>query len=121
MLKKVALVFGVVFTLVGVLGFVPGITNDEGLLLGIFQVDGLHNVIHLLSGLAGLAASSTESYSQLYLRVFGAVYAAVTIVGFVQGDTVLGLIEVNAADNLLHLVLTVGLLGAGFGLKREEA
>lgn len=120
MLKKLATVFGVAFIAIGVLGFVPGITNDEGLLLGIFEVNALHNIIHLLSGVAALIGASSDQYAKLYFQVFGVVYAVVTLAGFVQGDTVLGLIPVNMADNLLHLTIAVAALYIGFGLKPEE-
>lgn len=114
--KNLSLLFGVVFLLVGVLGFVPGITNDQHMLLGIFQVSALHNVIHLLSGIAALLASRAEAYAKLYFKIFGLVYLLVAVVGWVQGDTVLGLIDVNLADNLLHTVLGVAIAGIGFGL-----
>lgn len=121
MLKTAANVFGAVFVLIGILGFVPGITTD-GSLLGIFDVSPIHNVIHLLSGVAALAlASKGESGSRTYFQVFGVVYALVTLVGFVQGDTVLGLIGVNFADNVLHLVIAVTALYLGFGYKSSGA
>ena len=122
MLKKVALVFGVVFTLVGLLGFVPGVTTTDAdghqLLLGLFMVDAVHNIVHLLSGVAGLLAAANERYAKLYLVGFGAVYALVTLIGFFTSP-VLGFLHVNTADNWLHLVLTVGLLGAGLGLQSD--
>ena len=121
MIKQLSVVFGVVFLLVGVLGFVPGVTTEDGLLLGIFQVSALHNVIHLLSGAAALLAAKSEDYAQLYFRIFGAVYAVVALVGWVQGTTVLGLIEVNVADNVLHTVLAVAILGVGFGVPKSSA
>jgi hypothetical protein len=114
------MVFGVVFLAIGILGFVPGVTSDDGLLLGIFQVSALHNVIHILSGVAALLAMSDVSYSRLYFRVFGAVYALVALVGWVQGTTVLGLIDVNVADNVLHTVLALMILGVGFGLPADD-
>jgi len=120
MLKKVALVFGVVFTLVGLLGFVPGITTtgEDGhqLLLGLFMVDTVHNIVHLLSGIVGLIGAANDRYAKLYLVGFGAVYALVTIIGFFTSP-VLGFLHVNTADNWLHLVLAIGLLGAGLGLQ----
>lgn len=119
MLKKLSVLFGVVFLAIGVLGFVPGVTTDEDLLLGIFQVDTLHNLIHILSGVAALVAAKSEDYAQLYFRIFGAVYALVAVVGLVQGDTVLGLIDINAADNILHIVLAVAILGIGFGVPKS--
>lgn len=117
MLKNLAYVFGAVFLLIGVLGFVPGVTTD-GHLLGIFDVSPLHNIIHLASGIAALAlGSGGEKSAQLYFRVFGLVYGLVTVVGFIQGTTVLGLIGVNMADNLLHLAISAVSLYAGFGIK----
>ncbi len=121
MIKQLSIVFGVVFLAVGALGFVPGVTTEDGLLLGIFQVSPLHNVIHLLSGIAAIAAAKSEDYAQLYFRIFGAVYALVAVVGWVQGTTVLGLIDVNVADNVLHTVLAVAILGVGFGLPKSTA
>ncbi len=119
MLKKLAMVFGAVFLLIGVLGFVPAFTPD-GRLLGIFDVSPLHNIIHLLSGVAAFAlASSGEKYARTYFQVFGVVYGIVTVVGFIQGSTVLGLIGVNLADNLLHLTITAVALYAGFGMKSK--
>lgn len=125
MLRKAALLFAVVFVLIGVLGFVPALApeNDMGmpLLLGLFMVGALHNIIHLASGVGAFLGSKSEEYASLYFKVFGLVYALVTVVGFVQGDTVLGLIHVNLADNLLHLVIAVVTLGLGFGVKPVKA
>jgi hypothetical protein len=121
MIKNLALYFGIVLTAVGVLGFVPGVTSD-GLLLGIFQVDMLHNIIHLATGIVGiLVGTSMASYASLYFKVFGIVYGLVTVVGFVQGDTVLGLIMVNMADNILHVAIAAVALYIGFGMKSASA
>lgn len=121
MLKKAALYFGIVVLAVGILGFVPGITmeNDEGakLLLGIFHVDALHNVVHILTGAVAIAASQSRNYARLYFQVFGVVYAIVTVIGFVQGDSVLGLFPVNLADNFLHVLIAAAALYLGFGTK----
>ena len=114
MLQKIAWVFGVVFIVVGIAGFVPAL-SPNGQLLGLFMVDGVHNVIHLLSGaLAILAAWGTGAYARLYFQVFGVVYGLVTILGLLGGGTVLGLIMVNMADNALHLLIAVAALYAGF-------
>ena len=118
MIQTLAWVFGVVLTLVGVLGFVPGITSDM-MLLGIFHVDGLHNIIHIVSGLAALAAAWGMWSARMYFQVFGVVYGLVTVIGFLQGDTVLGIIGVNMADNVLHLLIAAVALYAGFGMKEE--
>lgn len=125
MIKKVAFIFGVIFLLIGILGFIPGATtaNADGmhLLLGLFMVDGTHNVIHITSGVVALLAASSERYAKWYLQIFGLVYALVALIGFVQGDTVLGLFMVNPADNWLHTALALGLLGTGFGINSSTA
>lgn len=121
MIKKLALVIGAVFLLVGILGFIPAATPNHKL-LGLFMVGGIHNIIHLLSGVLAIAgAMMSEKYAQLYFRVFGSVYALVTVIGFVQKDSVLGIFPVNTADNFLHLFLAVVILAIGFGVKTYEA
>lgn len=122
MVKQLALYFGIVLAAVGVLGFVPGVTNEQGLLLGIFQVDAIHNIIHLATGLVGiLVALMWSSHASLYFKVFGVVYGLVTVVGFIQGDSVLNLIAVNMADNVLHVAITAFALWAGFMLKSDSS
>jgi len=114
--KTVTWVLGIVLTLVGILGFF----NDP--VLGIFEVDGIHNVVHLLSGVIALgAAASGESYARLYLIVFGIVYGLVTVLGFVMVDNVLGLITVNTADNYLHAAIAIVCLGVGLGSGKKTA
>ena len=121
MIQKLAWVFGVVFLAVGAAGFVPALTTD-GVLLGLFMVDPLHNAIHLLSGVAAiLAAWGSSSYARLYFQVFGAVYALVTVLGFIGGGSVLGIIMVNMNDNILHLVIAAAALYAGFMMKSSSA
>lgn len=124
MLKKAAMVVGVVFLVLGILGFTPLAFESDGTrkLLGIFEVDAVHNLVHILSGLAFLAAAQKERFSKLAFQVFGVVYALVTIIGFMVGDggTVLGLFHVNTADNFLHLVLTAAFLYLGFAVPAER-
>lgn len=114
--KTVALVFGAVFALVGVLGPIMG-GGAEGELI-IFGRNYLHDAIHLASGLVGLGAALYMGgrYAGGYLKGFGAVYLLVTVAGFVVPGLLGDLIHLNAADNALHLVLSVALLGAGFAL-----
>lgn len=124
MLRKASLWFGIGFILAGVLGFVPGLTiiGDEGtpLLLGLFMVDTVHNWIHLVLGVLALVGSASERYARLYFQVFGVAYGLVCIIGFIQGDTVLGIIPVNLADNLLHLVIAATALYLGFGSRSSK-
>lgn len=114
MIKKLAWIFAIVLSLIGILGFVPGVTTD-GNLLGVFEVDPTHNIIHLVSGLVFLFAvmKSTEA-AKVVFKVFGVVYGLVAVIGLVQGDSVLGLMAVNAADHVLHIVIAVIALWLGF-------
>lgn len=115
MVKTMALVFGVIFVAVGILGFVPGITTD-GHLLGVFHVNTAHNVVHILSGVIAIAAGMTSvKAARVYFRVFGLVYGLVAVLGFVSGDRpVLGLIANNMADNWLHVGIALVSLILGF-------
>ena len=127
--QNVARLVGVIFLLVGVAGFIPGITTDlyDGLefagddgtaeLLGLFQVSVLHNIVHLLFGIAGLALAATASGARTYLIGGGAIYLVLFLLGIVGGGD---WIPANDADNWLHLVLGVGMIGAGFVLTREN-
>jgi hypothetical protein len=122
---------GAVFLLVGILGFVPGITTHYGdmsfaghmsdaKLLGLFQVSVLHNVVHLLFGVVGLAVASKPRPAALYLLIGGIVYAVLWIYGLaidMDGDA--NFVPVNNADNWLHLLLALGMVALGlYGLSR---
>jgi len=120
MIKKLAWVFGIVFIVIGILGLMPTFTSG-GMLFGVFSLDVMLSAVYLISGiLAILAVWGTGSYTQLYFKVFGVVYAIITIIGFIQGDTVLGLMTVNTADNVLNLVIAAVALWAGFGARAES-
>lgn len=116
----VAKTFGFVFLAVGILGFLPNpIASPDG----IFEVNALHNVVHLLSGAVALGAgySSDPEHAKTYNVGFGAVYALVTLMGFLGIGLVTDLLAVNMADNVLHLLITVGLLGAGLTLETSSS
>jgi hypothetical protein len=106
MTKNLLYVLGVVFVLIGLLGFV----NSP--VLGLFEVNILHNLIHLVSGVLLLMYAGKSSAKTVAL-VLGIVYGLVTVLGFLMGGNILGLISVNMADNLLHLVLAAVLLVVG--------
>ena len=114
--KLAAIVLGIVFLVVGALGYVPNPIVGE---TGIFVVNPMHNVVHLVSG-AVLLIGAFMNLSGLVLKLLGLVYAAVAVLGFVMtGDTLLGLIQLNQADRLLHVALAAVLLLAGFALPGE--
>ncbi|HET7479308.1 MAG TPA: DUF4383 domain-containing protein [Rubrobacteraceae bacterium] len=118
MTRTFSLVIGIVFLVVGILGFIPGLTTGGGeYLLGIFAVDAMHNVIHLLVGALGIAAYYWYQ-AKLYCQVLGVVYLLVGILGFIPafifGEKLLGIFAVNLADNLLHLVVGAAAAYLGF-------
>jgi hypothetical protein len=117
--KMAAVILGVVFVLVGILGFVP---NPLVSPTGLFVVNTNHNLVHLVSGLALLAGAYTDLGASLMLKIVGVIYAVVAILGLVMGGTnLLGLIAVNQADHWLHVVLAVVILAAGFLLPDDKA
>jgi len=122
MVQKLAWIVGIVLVLVGILGFVPGVTSADGLLLGIFEVDTIHNIVHILTGaLAIVAAMGSGAYASLFFKVFGVVYALVAVLGLAMGSPILGLIHANMADHVLHVVLAAAFLYAGFGMRSSSA
>ena len=132
LLRKAAAAVGAVFLLVGILGFIPGITTDydtmmfaghesEAKLLGIFQVSILHNIVHLLFGVAGLALSRRADTAKTFLIGGGAIYLVLWIYGLVIDKTSsANFVPVNAADDWLHLVLGLGMIGLGVALSRKS-
>ena len=118
MVKSAAILFGIVFLAVGILGFVPGVTNNE-MLLGVFMVNATHSVVHIASGIIFLIAGMTgPGPARMWFRIFGLVYALVAIMGFVVGNgLIFGLISNNTADTWLHVVLAVAMLFLGFVAK----
>jgi hypothetical protein len=127
--QNVARLVGIVFLLVGIAGFIPGLTTnlydglefagDDGTaqLLGIFDVSVLHNIVHLLFGLAGLALAGTASGARTYLIGGGAIYLVLWLLGLLGATD---WVPTNTADDWLHLVLGVGMIGAGVVLTRER-
>ena len=115
MVKTYAIVLGAIFVLLGILGFVPPL-NPDGNLFGIFHVDAVHNVVHLVSGLAVLGAVLAGGvYPRLAAQVIGLVYGVIAVLGFLIGEgVVLGFLEVNVADNVLHAVIALSALYVGF-------
>src|SRR3954468_22329586 len=127
--QSIASVVGAVFLLVGILGFIPGITTHYGdlsfaghgsgaKLLGLFQISILHNIVHLLFGVVGIALAKTADGARTFLVGGGAVYLVLWLLGIIgAGDW----IPSNTADNWLHFVLGLGMVGAGFATTRGRA
>lgn len=120
MTKTLLWVFGVVFVVVGVLGWVPNPLVGDG---AMFHTNTMHDLVHLVIGaVLILVAMTALDKGALTMKVVGGVYLAVAALGFFmapEGGMVLGLIDTNAADHWLHVVLGAVLLGAGFMAKEE--
>jgi len=127
--RLVATIFGAVYILVGLLGFTVtsgvdflAVGGEGGLLLGIFEVNPLHNIAHLLigaalliGGLAGVRAAKGVNIT------VGAAYLLLGIVGFFIADSALNVLALNTADHFLHLASALVLLGVGLGADRAVA
>jgi len=120
-----ALVVGAVFLLVGILGFIPGVTTDYDMmsfaghdsmakLFGLFQVSVLHNIVHLLFGVAGIALARTARTAAGYLVAGGVIYLVLWIYGLVVDQaSQANFVPLNTPDNWLHFGLGVGMIALG--------
>lgn len=118
MLRIIAIIFGIAFIFAGVAGFFPSFMVD-GLLLGVFEVDAMHNIVHIVSGVIAIMAATSYYYSRLYFQVFGIIYGLVTLLGFIlSGNLGFLMMHFNTADNLLHLVIAIIALFLGFYTKK---
>lgn len=117
--RNAAILFGVVFLVVGALGYVsnPIVGTD-----GIFLTNSLHNVVHLVSGIALLAGAFTSLGSTTALKIVGVIYGLVAVCGFfmVMDGQMLG-VAINEADKWLHVGLAAAILAAGFLLPKDVA
>ena len=127
--QRAARVVGVVFLVVGIAGFVPGLTTDlygglefagdEGTseLLGVFAVSVLHNLVHGLFGIAGLALAATPNGARSYLLGGGGIYLALALLGLVGAAE---WIPADRADDVLHVALGAGMIGLGIAATRAS-
>jgi Domain of unknown function (DUF4383) len=130
--QSVAMLVSIVFILVGILGFIPGITtnldditfsgNDSGAeLLGIFQVSILHNIVHGLFGIVGLFLSRTISGARTFLIGGGIIYLVLFLYGILIGDdSGANVVPIDNQDDILHLLLGIGMIAVGYVLGRER-
>jgi hypothetical protein len=133
-LRTAAAAVGAVFVLVGILGFVPGITTGlydqfelfghegDAKLLGLFEVSALHNIVHLLYGVAGLAMAKTAGGAKTFLLGGGAIYLVLWVYGLLIDQTSdANFVPLNDADNWLHLGLGLGMIALGLVLSRTSS
>lgn len=133
MVQLAAVGVAATFLIVAVLGFVPGITTDydqlslaghqsEAKLLGLFQISVLHNLVHGLFGVIGLALAKSPAGARAFLLGGGAVYLVLTAYGSViDHDSAANFVPLNVADNFLHLGLGLGMVGLGVVLGKQAA
>jgi hypothetical protein len=133
-IRTAATIVGAVFVLTGIAGFIPGITTNydalelaghesHAKLIGLFEVSVLHNVVHLLYGLAGLALARSFSGARAYLLGGGAVYLLLWLYGILidtEPGTEADFVPFNNADNWLHLGLGLGMIALGLVLGRDR-
>ena len=128
MLQNAALLVGIVFLLVGILGFIPGITEDapgsfagedsDGSLLGVFQTSVLHNLVHLLFGVAGILLSRTWEGASNFLLWGGVAYLALFVVGLLGS---MDWLPADDTDDWLHLALGLLMVGAWAAFRGQRA
>ena len=131
--RTFALLFGIVFLLVGIAGFIPGLMSmphpkhptlivdqNYGLLLGLFPVNLLHNIVHLAFGIWGLAVFRSPSGAKAYARGVAIIYGVLTVAGFIPRlDTLFGLVPLFQNDIWLHGL--IALIAAYFGWAHRDA
>jgi hypothetical protein len=130
--RTFALIFGIVFLVIGAGGFIPGLT-DHGAMpdpdltmrsgygheLGMFPINLLHNIVHIAFGIWGLLAYKSYAGAPTYARAVAVIYALFTIMGLIDGlDTTFGLVPLYGGDVILHLLLAA--VAAYFGFMRRE-
>lgn len=123
-IQKLAAVFGVVFIIIAIVGFIapggmamqPTDPATAAKALGIFPVNLLHNVVHLLFGIWGLAASRNWAGSKQFFTIGGVIYALLTILAFLS-PTGFGFVPLGGSDIGLHCVLAIAMLAIGFTAK----
>jgi len=123
-----ALVIGLTLVVAGVAGFFynasfsTGDGSERDAVLGILDVDGWHNIVHIASGAIGLFVAGSYGGARAYALGLGAVYLLVTLLGFIAGDgeEILDLIPVNTEDNFLHLLIGIAGIGAGLATPARE-
>ena len=136
--RRAALIFGIIFLAVGILGFVPGVNHmhhgdpqaenlsvggpGHGNLLGLFHVNVLHNVVHLLFGVMGLAMARTLGGARTYFRIVGVAYLLLAVMGLISAANMwntFGLVPIHGNDVWLHAIL--GAAGIYFGFIKPAA
>ena len=131
-LQDLTLLVGLAFLAAGIAGFIPGITTHYGdlsfagsgsdaQLLGIFQVSILHNLVHILFGIAGLALARTPETARTFLIGGGIIYLVLWLYGLIiDQNSGANFVPLDTADNWLHFLLGLWMIGLGLVLARDR-
>ena len=119
MLRLWAVLFGIGFIFAGVAGFLPAFTTND-FLFGVFEVNSMHNIVHIVTGVIAIMAATSYRSTKLFFRIFGLIYGVVAVVGFWR-DGDLFMMHVNTADNYLHAAIAVVALYSGFFIKGKRS
>ncbi len=128
-----SLVLGIIFLLIGIAGFVPGllqtpepaadveVTQSFGRLMGLFPVNALHNVVHIIFGIWGIAAYRSYTGARGYSKAVAIIYAVLAVMGIIPGlNTTFGLIPLYGHDIWLHAVIAIAAAYFGFVASDRE-
>ena len=124
--RLLATIFGAVYLVIGIAGFFvtsgfPIAGTSGGLLLGLFEVNVLHNAAHILIGAALLLAGlSSVRASRSVTTVIGAAYLVLGLIGLFVIGSAFNVLALNGADNVLHFASAVVLLAVGLGADRSS-
>ena len=121
MVRIWAVLFGIAFIFGGVAGYgvLPDMIKD-GLLFGYFEVDAMHNLIHIATGVIAIMCATSATLSKMFFILFGLIYAAVAGIGFYYDGDMFGMMHMNNADNFLHTAVAVFALLIGFNAKTSK-
>jgi len=115
MVITAAKVLGGVFVAVGILGFIPQLVTN-GMLLGLFPINAVHNAVHILLGLWGILAAKNAAGAVTYFKGIAVIYALLTVLGLIPAtNTLFGLAPIHGNDVWLHAVLALVAAYFGFG------
>jgi hypothetical protein len=127
--RRFAMLLGIVFLIVGILAFVPGVVRPDppnappltvhgpghGYIFGVFRVNVVHNLVHILFGVLGLAMARNIASAVLYARIVAVAYAVLTVMGVIPGlHTTFGLIPIHGLDVMLHALIAIAAIYYGF-------
>jgi hypothetical protein len=119
MAKSIAMVFGVIYTVVGIAGFIPALggsyTMTANTLLRIADVNIVHNIVHLVIGIAGLTMAKTDEGAATFCKTFGVILLLLGVIGFFAPN-LLGIVPIGGGDIWIHLISGAILAYAGFAM-----